>query len=557
VRSAMLAAGVLLATAVCASAAAAVTLPGGPLSVSVGPLGQCQSAYAGTANNFYPASGALGDCGFFVGFPEAGNPAFVEKKVFGFQGVKGPALASQYTAVSQGPVTGSGTPADPYQSITAFKVSDAAKTKENDYALIEDTTRYVNGEPQFSSMFDVENVTGQSIPGLSAAPATPLKFHAIYAGDLLTGDSDFGTGVLLAGPPREIGGVNEATGVFGGLVEAPAPSPPWSDYQAGCWDVVPEVEGRCPNTSASDGGIWAAVRGASAEAPVFNDSVDPNAIDNGAGVSWDDHLAKALKPGEHAIYTIVNRARVPGGLTVQPATQTRTVGQTATVLVTALDNTGAAYANRPIVYSIGATNPKSGSVLTDSSGVATIAYVGTAAGPDSVQVFLDLAGTGARAKQDPASVAQVTWAPAAPSSPFANGGYRVQSIHASAKGAVTIVFVAVQNGTATFEVTAPTAAISRERATAARQRKCKRSQIRVKGKCLSKTTRSGKLSARARAGVARTLTLQPSTKVAKALKRGRKIALTARLSYRSALGGKSVTRTFHITVKPPRRHKKH
>ena len=185
--------------------------------------------------------------------------------------------------------------------------------------------------------------------------------------------------------------------MFGGFVEAPPPSPPWSDYQAGCWDVVPETEGRCPTTSPSDGGIWAAVRGATAgEAPVFNDDIDPNLIDNAAGVSWDDHLSKALKPGEHAIYTIVSRAQIPSGLTVQPATQTRTVGQIATVLVTATDNTGAPYANRPIVYSIGATNPKSGSVLTDPSGVATISYVGTAAGLDTMQMFLDLPATARR-----------------------------------------------------------------------------------------------------------------------------------------------------------------
>jgi hypothetical protein len=546
-------AGCLMAMAICAGAAAAVTLPGGPLTVSVAELGQCQSAYASTGNNFFPASGAVGDCGFFMGFPEAGNPAFLQKRVFGFLGLQGPRLASQYTAVSQGAVTGTGSPADPYQLITIFKVSDATKAGNNDYALVEDTTRYVNGEPQFTSTFDVENVTGESIPGLSTAPSAPLKFHAIYAGDLLTGDSDFGVGVLLAGPPREIGGANAATGVFGGFVEAPPPSPPWSSFQAGCWDAVPEIEGRCPTTSPADGGIWAAVRGASSQAPVFNSDIDPNLIDNAAGVSWDDHLDKALKPGEHATYTIINRAQIPSALAVQPATQTRTVGQIATVLVTATDNTGTPYANRPIVYAIGTANPKSGSVLTNSSGVATISYVGTAAGLDTAQVFLDLPGSGARAGRDPASTAQITWAPALPTPRTPNSGYRVQSIHANPDGTITIVFVPVQDGRATLEVTVPTATISRKAAITAKKKRCKRNQIRIKGKCRPKTTVSGKVTASGRAGVTLKLSVKASSKVKRALKKGKKVQLTAKLTYKSKLGGKPTTQTFHVTVKPKKK----
>jgi hypothetical protein len=543
-RGAALATGLLLTMAICAGASATVTLPGGPLSVSVATLGQCQSSYPGVGNDFYPASGAVGDCGFFMGFPEAGNPAFVQKKVFGFQGVQGPGLTWQYIAVGQGAVTGAGTPSDPYQLVTTFKISDPAKAEKNDYALIEDTTRYVNGEPQFSSTFDVENVTGESIPGLSAAPPAPLKFHAIYAGDLLSGDSDFGTGVLSAGPPREIGGANEATGVFGGFVEAPPPSPPWSDYQSGCWDAVPEVEGRCPTTSPADGGVWAAVRAAGGEAPVFNDDIDPNPVDDAAGVSWDDHLGKALKPGEHALYTIIDRAQVPSALSVQPATQTRTVEQTATVLIRATDNTGAPYSNRRLVYTIGPANPKSGSVLTDPSGVATIGYAGTAAGQDTVQMYLDLGGSGSQTHGDPASAVQVTWIAAAPAP---SGRYRLQSAHASARGAVTIVLVPFQDGTGTVEVTVPTATISRNATVA--KKKCKNSQVRIKGKCRPKTSLSGKVSAAGKAGVPLRLTVEPSSRVGKALAQGKKVRLAAKLTYESALGGPPTVNVHHFTVK--------
>ncbi|MFI4990114.1 MAG: Ig-like domain-containing protein [Solirubrobacterales bacterium] len=541
---------ILLLTATACANAVAVTLPGGPLSVSVATLGQCQSSYAGVGNNFYPAAGDIGDCGFFMGFPEAGNPAFLQKKVFGFKGIQGPGLAWQYAAVGQGAVTGAGSSSDPYELITTFKVSDAAKAEKNDYVLIEDTTRYVDGEPQFTSTFDVENVTGESIPGLSTAPPTPLKFHAIYAGDLLSGDSDFATGVFSTGPPREIGGVNEAAGAFGGFVEAPAPSPPWSDYQSGCWDVVPEGEGRCPATSAADGGIWAAVRAAAGEAPVFNDDIDLNPIDNAAGVSWDDHLSKALKPGEHARYAIVNRAQIPSALTVQPATQTHTVQQIATVLVKATDNTGTPYSNRRLVYSIGSANPKSGSVLTDPSGVATIQYAGTAEGQDTVQMYLDLGGSGSQTPSDPASAVQVIWVAATPTP---NGRFRLQSVHAGINGAVKIVLVPLQDGTATAEVTEPTAMISHSSAVGAKRRRCKRGQAVIEHRCRALTTVSGTASAAGQAGRALSLTVKPSRKLSRALSNGRTVQLTTKLTYKSRLGGAAATRTLRLTL---RSHKK-
>lgn len=543
---AALTAALLLAATPRANAQAVVTLPGGPLSVSIAELGQCQSSYPEVGNNFYPAGGAIGDCGFFMGFPESGNPTPLQRRVFGFQGIQGPELTSQYVPVRQGAVTGAGTSSDPYELKTTFKVSDATKTEKNDYALIEDTTRYVVGEAQFASTFDVENITGESIPGLSTAPSAALKFHAIYAGDLLTGANDFGTGVFSAVPPRKIGGVNEAAGAFGGFVEAPPPSPPWSNYQSGCWDVVPELEGRCPSTSPADGGIWAAVRAAGVEAPVFDDDIDLNPIDNAAGVSWDDHLSKALKPGEHALYTIVNRAQIPSPLSVNPAVQTRAVEQTATVVFIATDNTGVPYSNRRLVYSIGPTNPKSGSVLTDSSGIATIGYTGTAQGQDTVHVYLDLGGSGLQRPSDPASAAQVTWAAATPTP---NGRFRLQSARSSATGAVKIVLVPLQDGTATAVVTEPTATISRSLAVGAKLRRCKRGKAVIKHRCRAQTTVSGTATAAGQAGRALSLTVKPSHKLSGALAKGRTVRLTAKLTYRSRLGGAAATRILQLTVR--------
>jgi len=533
-----------------ASATGPVTLPGSPLIVSVGAEGQCQSNYLNAGNNFFPGSGTLGDCGFFLGFPEAGNPAALRKKVFGFQGIAGPGLGStEYTEVSPGSPTGSGTSTDPYKLVTVFKVTDT-ETKL-DYALITETTTYVNGEPQFTSTFEVENVTGKAPSGgLTPAPAATLKFHAIYAGDLYTDNSDFGTGVFLGGPPPFVGGQNTTTGVFGGFIQSGLPSPPWDNYQTGCWNTVPEE--RCPTTSPSDEGIWPAVENATTEGKVFNDDIDPNLIDNAAGVSWDNELTTGLAQGARTTYSIINRAQIPAGLSVQPVSQTHTVGQTGTVTVTATDNVGTPYASRALVYTIGGANPKSGSVTTNAAGVATISYVGTAAGIDTMQMFLDLGGSSVQTPQDPASAAQLTWTPAPPTP---SGSYTVQSIKANSDGTITIVFVPAQEGTGTVEVTVPTATISRN-ASIAKAKKCKKSQIKIHGKCRPKTTISGKVSAKGKAGVPLKITVKPSSKVKKALAKGKKVQLSAKLTYKSVLGGAPVVKTYHFTVKAKKKKKK-
>ena len=71
----VLAAGAALAAvsgafAVSASAEEVATpFPGSPLTVDIGPLGQCQSSYPAFGGNFYFPESPLGDCGFFLAFP--------------------------------------------------------------------------------------------------------------------------------------------------------------------------------------------------------------------------------------------------------------------------------------------------------------------------------------------------------------------------------------------------------------------------------------------------------------------------------------------------------
>jgi hypothetical protein len=532
----------LLCVAATSASAGTVTLPGGPLTVSVGSLGQCQSSYPNVGTNFFPPSGTEGDCGFFLAFPSStvGQAEKLKGDVYGFPGAAGPGIGAgtEYTEDGQGPITGSGTSADPYAEETKFKVESGGK----EFAVITDRTTYVSGQAQFTSTYTVENVTGNG--GSTEAPSE-LFFHAIVAGDLFVSNDDQGTGVFLGGPPKFIGGQNPQIGTLGGFVEA---TPEWTNFQEGYWDgpFVPE------GALAEDHGIWNAVRTAAENTSVFNDSFDPMLMDNGAGVSWDDHLTKALKPKETASYTIINRSQVPTTLGVQPVTQSHTVGQTATVTVTATDNVGTPYSGRPLVYSIGGANPKTGSVTTNSAGVATISYVGTAAGLDTMQMFLDLNGNGVADNAEPTSAAQIVWTPAPPTP---NSTYTIQSIKANSDGTITIVFVPSQEGTANVDVTVPTATISRN-ASIAKAKKCKRGQIKIHGKCRPKTTVSGKVTAKGKAGVPLKIVVKPSSKVKKALAKGKKVQLTAKLTYKSVLGGTPTVKTYHFTVKAKKKKKK-
>lgn len=142
--------------------------------------------------------------------------------------------------------------------------------------------------------------------------------------------------------------------------------------------------------------------------------------------------------------------------------------------------------------------------------------------------------------------------------PPPTSSYTIKSITENSNGTVTIVFVPTEGGTADLEVTVPTASIARNEAIIAKRKakKCKSSQIKLKGKCQPKTTVSGKISATGVAGVPLTLTVKPSGKISNALKKGKTVHLTATLTYRSARGGLPTVETFHLTVKGKKPHHK-
>jgi hypothetical protein len=531
--------GTFAASAGAQSDTTAVTFPGGPLTVYVGPRGECQSSYLVNglvAGNFFYGGNQVGDCGFFLAFPTepAGQPAALKKTTFGFEGAAGPSGLTEYVPVSQSPVTGSGTATDPYIQTTVFKVVDSVHKED---ALITETTTYVNGEPQFTSTYNVKNMAGATI-----------YFRAIYAGDLYVNGNDLGTGVFLAGPPRFIGGQNTGSGVIGGFQEAPAPALPWSSFQEAYWNTA------FGGFSAGDNGIWHDVQETVEESHAFNETIEPMELDNGAGVEWDQLRTIGLSAGSERAFTIINRTQIPSGLQLSPANQTLTQGQTATVTVTSLDTAKQPYAGKSLHYTITGANPQSGAVTLNSSGQAQISYVGHNAGVDTDQLFVDLGGTGTKTSNDPSGTAVVTFVPPPPTP---NSSYKVQSIHANSDGTITIVFVPSQSGQATLVVTVPTGTIARTDATAAkRAKKCKRGLVRIKGKCRPPTTVTGRTTAPGTAGVPLALTVKASGRVKALLKKGKTVHLTATLTYQSSLGGTPTVEVFHVTVKGKKAKKK-
>jgi hypothetical protein len=144
-----------------------------------------------------------------------------------------------------------------------------------------------------------------------------------------------------------------------------------------------------------------------------------------------------------------------------------------------------------------------------------------------------------------------------PAPPSPNSGYTVESITSNSNGTVTLTFVPTQSGEAALVVTVPTASIASASAEAAKSKRCKHGQIKIKGKCLPATTVTGKTSAKGTAGVPLKLTVDLSSKIKAQLKKGKTVHLTATLTYTSSLGGASTVRTFLVTVKGKHRRHRH
>lgn len=141
--------------------------------------------------------------------------------------------------------------------------------------------------------------------------------------------------------------------------------------------------------------------------------------------------------------------------------------------------------------------------------------------------------------------------------PTPSGSYTIESIVSNSNGTVTITFVPTQSGEATLVVTVPTASIASTSAVAAKSKKCKHGQVKIKGKCRPTTTVAGKTSAAGTAGVPLKLTVNLSSAIKTLLKKGKTVHLIATLTYKSSLGGTATVTSYPVTLKGHKpKHKK-
>jgi hypothetical protein len=367
-----------------AFADSATGLGGNPLNVFVGERGQLQAIRTDTGSGiFFDSTRQVGDAGFFLAFP-SGLPGDATPQVWGFQGLAGPHGLEEYSPVSQTPVTGAGTVADPLKQVTTYSAGGVLTVTQ--------TTTYVNGSQEFRVRWEVDN----------ASPST-VTFKALAAADFYFQGDDAGTGIFTQGPPRFIGGTNLDSGNSGGLAEVSgAGLLPWSAYQA--------LEyGSGPNQ------VWGKVEeSAESSAASFNDTVLEQPADNAGGVEWDQNATAGLASGATQAYEVLFRSAVPSALQLNPTNAGSRQGVPINISATATDSNGVPYAGKTVRYSIVGPNAVAGSTTLNGAGNAVITDPGANAGSDTVVVFVDFNNDGSREAVEPQASAQATFVDSVP-----------------------------------------------------------------------------------------------------------------------------------------------
>jgi hypothetical protein len=372
------------AMAIMAADALAVPIPGSPMSVNVSPQGRLQSfLFSGPSGIFYAPQAEFGDAGFFLAFPAAGSPPpGLGGQVWGFTGTAGPFLDQEFEPISQAPVTGAGTAADPLSQLTEYKAGGVK---------VAQTTTYVNGSLEFKVKWTVTNQT-----------AAPINFRALAAADFYFEGSDRGTGIFTPGPPRFIGGTNVDSGRSGGFVEVPdGISPAWSHYQEMAFpDIWTDVVTQAANPAVH-----------------FDDTVEGEDVDNAGGVEWDQYESAAtLVKGGSATFELISRAAVPSALQLSPTNAGSPQGVPVHIAATAVDSSGVPYAGRVLRYAISGANSGSGALTLDGTGATSITDPGTNAGNDTIVAFVDFNNDGVRNASEPQGSALATFIDSIPPS---------------------------------------------------------------------------------------------------------------------------------------------
>jgi hypothetical protein len=211
--------------------------------------------------------------------------------------------------------------------------------------------------------------------------------------DLYVAGNDQGSGFLAAGPPRAVGGINQAAGSAGRLLEQTA----WDHYQEGRY-----------------GDVFNAAGSTDATVPGLADTIDPTLVDDGVGVQRNVNALPRLGTSTFQVTWRFSRF-VP--MTLSLAAAAKSQGQIATATVTARDSDGNPDPGRSVLYAINGPNFGGGKATTAADGTATISWLGVNTGTDTLTAFIDANGNGIKDADEPEQSATVVWGAPPPPQP--------------------------------------------------------------------------------------------------------------------------------------------
>jgi hypothetical protein len=231
--------------------------PGGPLTqVAIGNDLSCQVQHTGdTSLELYPSSTTPGDCGTFVWAATAGTlftPDFSNHGSGATATSSGLGARTPFSAVSQTPVSGSGSSASPFRVTTVVSLGSSG-------LQITEVDTYVSGQESYRTDVTLKNTGGSG------------QDVILYrAGDCFLQNTDSGFG--FTGPNGAVGCAANANNSPAGRIEEWVPITGGNNFLEDAFSSV-----------------WGAI---GAHAPFSNQCVKcTENTDNGAGISWSFSVA--------------------------------------------------------------------------------------------------------------------------------------------------------------------------------------------------------------------------------------------------------------------------
>lgn len=296
-------------------------------------------------------------------------------------------ITNGFQPVSNGPVTGNGTPASPFQNVTVMD----AQVEGADVLRIRQTVLYTPFEQKFRVVWDISNVDA----GLRTIP-----FIWGTSADLYIDSSDSGTGVFIDGPNRFVGGTNSVSRTTGGIQEVissllpgestPLAIPKWASYQESHYSAATS---RLNSFDA------------------FTNTIEPNPVDNGVGVSFDNRASTGLAPGQAQRYEVVWFAKRPLPLSASPASAADELPGSHEVTLTLVDALFNPLPGKKVNYEIVGANPTAvpQSAVTGPTGQVVVKWNGVNTGIDTLTAYVDANENGTREPEEPAASAKMNW----------------------------------------------------------------------------------------------------------------------------------------------------